>query len=91
MCVACGAQAGYTEIEFTDMTAVWSEWVAKRTAGYAANRARHERVHNAACVANMQKFFDVVSGLFIAGNLGGAILTARMPLPLGNATAAATV
>ena len=80
LCLSCGAQAGYTDINFQDMSVVWTAWVAQRALAYASDRPRHDRVHSAEMAANMLRFYHCVSALFTGGNLGGVVLTARMPM-----------
>jgi len=71
--------AGFTEVEFQDASKAWGAFVADRAAQYAANEARHLKVHGAATVESMGAFYRCTAGLFAGGRLGGAIITARFP------------
>lgn len=73
------AAAGFTDIELTDLSAPWTDFVRERRRRFSADRERHLAVHGAEIVAGLEQFYAAVGDLFTAGNLGGLRLTARRP------------
>jgi cyclopropane fatty-acyl-phospholipid synthase-like methyltransferase len=72
--------AGFVDVVFTDLTAVWTEFVTSRLAMFEANTARHERVYGAGTVAALRHFYQAIVTLFQGGNLGGVQVHATRPL-----------
>ena len=69
--------AGFTDIEFTDMTEPWTGYTIDRLAGYRADRQRHVDVHGEQVVDALDEFYDTVAHLFQGGNLGGVRISAK--------------
>ena len=59
--------AGFTSIEFEDVSEKWTRWVSARSERYKASEKPN---------AALQEFYAFVAELFEAGNLGGFRLTA---------------
>ena len=71
--------AGFTEIDFEDMTESWRDFTLARRDAYHTNRAAHTAIHGEVTVAALTDFYDTVVMLFDGGKLGGVTLTARKP------------
>ena len=72
--------AGFTNIEATDMTGDWTAFCGARTAAWRGTRERHERVHGASTYARLETFFSTVVRLFESGRLGGLrLIASRKP------------
>ena len=61
------AEAGFDAIEFEDVTEQWRAILVARAKKYKANENKS---------LDLEKFYDTVAGLYVAGNLGGVRLTA---------------
>lgn len=70
------AEAGFTDIDFQDMTADWTAFTQARLRGFRENRDRHFRVHGADTVAALDEFYATMVRLFEGGHLGGVRYTA---------------
>ena len=68
--------AGFTEIEFEDVTTPWRELTVGRAAKYVAERASHVAVHGEATVDGLTTFYTSVAQLFETGKMGGVRLRA---------------
>mmetsp|Transcript_30286 Transcript_30286/g.93706 ORF Transcript_30286/g.93706 Transcript_30286/m.93706 type:complete len:292 (-) Transcript_30286:152-1027(-) len=71
------ADAGFVDLEWTDMTATWSAYVADRAAAYEKKRDAVVAVHGAAVYDAQLSFFRAVDALFKGGRLGGVRYVAR--------------
>jgi cyclopropane fatty-acyl-phospholipid synthase-like methyltransferase len=72
--------AGFDEIDITDMTSSWGAFCAARAKAFRENRQRHVRIHGEAAAARLERFFSTVARLFAGGILGGVrIVARRMP------------
>lgn len=60
--------AGFTDIQFTEMTGEWTDFVHARAVEYAQS-AGHE--------ASLMTFYNTIDGLFGSGQLGGARIMAK--------------
>jgi sarcosine/dimethylglycine N-methyltransferase len=69
--------AGFVDVEFQDVTELWLPWVRDRAAKFAAQKDDYTRIHGAEAVASFQQFYQVVSELFAAGNVGGLRIWGR--------------
>jgi cyclopropane fatty-acyl-phospholipid synthase-like methyltransferase len=69
--------AGFDEIDITDMTSSWGAFCAARAKTFRDNRQRHARVHGEAVAARLERFFSTVARLFAGGILGGVRIVAR--------------
>ncbi|XP_070562902.1 uncharacterized protein [Ptychodera flava] len=72
-------QAGFTDIQMTDLTDDWTKYTHDRLQSFVQNRDRHVRVLGEATTQALQTFYAVVSGIFAGGNVGGARLVATKP------------
>lgn len=71
--------AGFDEIDMTDMTASWTTFSASRAKAFRDGYARHARVHGETIATRLEHFFTAVERLFAGGSLGGVRLAARRP------------
>lgn len=69
--------AGFVDIHFTDLTAVWKEWCYFRYQRFIENKAKLVDLHGRATFNARQEFYAVINNLFQNGNLGGARITGR--------------
>lgn len=69
--------AGFIIQHVTDMSTDWAEYAHRRLETFRADRARHERVHGAETVAEMEAFYSAVDEQFQSGKLGGIRVCAR--------------
>lgn len=70
-------EAGFTDIEFTDLTEMWTAYVINRTEIYESSRDRILELHGAPTFESQLHFFRSMSTLFTGGNLGGARIKCR--------------
>jgi len=73
--------AGFAEVELVDMSASWTAFTADRLAAFRAGRARQVEVHGADVVDGLDDFYATVADLYGRGVIGGARITAALPLP----------
>lgn len=71
--------AGFEEIDLTDLSSSWATFVDSRTREFRAARARHAEVLGEPTTARLDEFFSGVSAHFASGSLGGARLSALRP------------
>ena len=77
--LAALSAAGFdVEIEFTDMTASWTEFVTSRRKQWIKNQERTVRVHDSAFYQARLHFFSAMKVLFEGGRLGGVRIYAKM-------------
>jgi cyclopropane fatty-acyl-phospholipid synthase-like methyltransferase len=69
--------AGFDEIDMTDMSGSWSAFVAARARAFRQNRERHVQVHGEEITSRLDHFFSTVERLFASGVLGGVRIAAR--------------
>ena len=65
------AKAGFVHLEWTDMTAKWTSYVAERAVAYKQSEKKVTRVHGADVFKSQLAFFNAIDRLFSAGHLGG--------------------
>ena len=65
------AKAGFVRLEWTDMTAGWTKYVADRVAAYKLAEEKVKRVHGEDVYQSQLAFFDAIDKLFSGGRLGG--------------------
>lgn len=70
------ANAGFIDIDVTDMTHDWTDFVAERLGAFRSARTELTDRYNPATVASLDRFYATVASLFDGGNLGGIRLTA---------------
>lgn len=73
-------QAGFTDVQFQDMSDEWTVFCNERLRLWVENKDRHVRVHNHETFEDLQEFYKVVANLWNGGNLGGCRVTATKPL-----------
>lgn len=71
--------AGFAEIDMTDMTPSWAAFCRARVTAFAENRERHLRVHGEELTARLEQYFATVERLFTSGTLGGIRISAKNP------------
>ena len=73
------SQAGFVDIEMTDMTADWAQYTAVRLAGFRNQQAAYELIHGADGYAAIELFYAKMAEYFERGIVGGIRLEARCP------------
>ncbi len=73
-------EPGFRDIDFTDMTESWSEFVSSRLAAFREDRARFTGLHGKGAYSSLETFYSVIDRLFSSGALGGLRWTAARPL-----------
>jgi cyclopropane fatty-acyl-phospholipid synthase-like methyltransferase len=71
--------AGFDDIELTDMTGAWLPFVQARKEEFFRCRERNLRVHDPEIVDGLEEFYTSIVDLFEGGNLGGVRVIARKP------------
>lgn len=71
--------AGFDEIDMTDMTPSWSAFCRARAKTFTDNRERHVRIHGTDTTSRLEDFFSTVEQEFTSGGLGGVRILARRP------------
>ena len=71
--------AGFSEVEFHDVSAAWQAYVGERASDYATHEARHLKVHGRETFKQLNAFYRCTDALFAGGRLGGCTVTARFP------------
>ena len=73
--------AGFDEIDMTDMSGSWGAFVAARAKAFTKNRERHVQVHGEEIASRLEHFFSTMEHLFASGVLGGVRIAARRMEP----------
>ena len=71
--------AGFADIEITDMTETWKPFVTGRMNGFRAEEARNVAVHGRLVFDALDEFYTTMDRLFAGGNLGGVRVVATSP------------
>lgn len=71
--------AGFEDVQLTDMTDQWQEFVSGRLQMFHDQRERNLRVHGTEIVDGLEDFYSTVSSLYDGGNLGGVRIVATRP------------
>lgn len=66
--VAALKEAGFTDIDFQDVTDEWSLYVKERFDTYVKNKEALVKLHSEATYKNQHKFYESMNTLFIDGN-----------------------
>jgi cyclopropane fatty-acyl-phospholipid synthase-like methyltransferase len=69
--------AGFDEIDMTDMTPSWGSFCRARAKTFREHRERHVRVHGEETTSRLEAFFAAVERLFTSGGLGGVRIAAK--------------
>ncbi len=69
--------AGFDEIDMTDMSPSWATFCAARAAAFRKDLDRHIRVHGEEIAMRLEQFFSTVERLFASGSLGGVRIAAH--------------
>ena len=69
-------QAGFGEVDFSDMTEDWAAFTAERLSVFRANRSAYEAIHGHEVYEALDHFYRVIAGLLAGGNLGGVRFSA---------------
>jgi len=64
-------QAGFTDIEFVDVSHLWQPWLQDRFDKFEYNRSHYESLFDVDLVNSYSHFYQTVANLFSSGNLGG--------------------
>jgi len=64
-------QAGFTDIEFIDVSHLWQPWLQARFDKFEQNRSHYESLFSVDLVDSYSHFYQTVADLFNSGNLGG--------------------
>lgn len=68
---------GFVDVEFEDLSAVWTKWTVSRRDRFLSKRARQVELHGEAHVEKMETFYKAPPVLFESGKLGGYRITGR--------------
>lgn len=71
--------AGFADIEITDMTETWRPFVTGRMNSFRAEEARNVAVHGRLVFDALDEFYTTMDRLFGGGNLGGIRVVATSP------------
>lgn len=71
--------AGFDEIDMTDMTPSWGSFCRARAKAFTENMERHVRVHGEKIAARLEQYFSTIERQFTSGSLGGVRICARRP------------
>jgi cyclopropane fatty-acyl-phospholipid synthase-like methyltransferase len=69
--------AGFTDIQWLDLTADWAAFCDQRLQQFKANKSQFIDLHSAATYDKLLEFYTAVATLFNEGNLGGVRIVAR--------------
>jgi cyclopropane fatty-acyl-phospholipid synthase-like methyltransferase len=69
--------AGFTDIQWLDMTTDWTAFCSNRLHQFKANKSQFVDLHSAATYDKLLEFYTAVATLFNGGNLGGVRILAR--------------
>jgi sarcosine/dimethylglycine N-methyltransferase len=70
--------AGFTDIEFTEVTELWQPWLKERADKFEQARDHYESILDLELVNSYSRFYQTVANLFAGGNLGGARISGRL-------------
>lgn len=70
--------AGFTNIEFTDVSELWQPWLKARYEKFEQNRGYYENLFDLDLVNSYSHFYQTVADLFKSGNLGGARISGNL-------------
>ena len=71
--------AGFSDLQMTDMTAPWQQFVRQRLDAFRQARPQFEALHGGDAYCALDHFYAVIAGLFDSGGLGGLRWKARRP------------
>ena len=71
--------AGFVDVEFEEMSDVWTKWTCARRDRFLANADKQTALHGEAHVAKMTTFYKAPPAAFENGRLGGCRITGRKP------------
>jgi cyclopropane fatty-acyl-phospholipid synthase-like methyltransferase len=69
--------AGFVDVDASDLTPDWAPFAAERLAAWRANRASYAAVHGDGAWAAQELFYATIARLYEGGGLGGARLVAE--------------
>jgi cyclopropane fatty-acyl-phospholipid synthase-like methyltransferase len=72
-------QAGFVDVEATDLTPDWAAFAAERLAAWRAGRDAQVRAQGEDAWAAQEHFYAVIDRLYAGGSLGGVRIVARVP------------
>jgi sarcosine/dimethylglycine N-methyltransferase len=72
--------AGFTDVQFEDVTEKWTPYVTVRAETFRADLATHIEADGEDTARALDHFYTSVADVFAMGNLGGYTLKARRPL-----------
>ncbi|HPM42510.1 MAG TPA: methyltransferase domain-containing protein [Candidatus Omnitrophota bacterium] len=71
------AVGGFSDIELTDKTDSWREYVKSRREKFIKDRERNIRIHNLSVINDLEDFYTKMSRLFMGTNVGGLRIIAK--------------
>lgn len=72
--------AGFSDVQFEDLTETWTKFCDDRFAIWKQGKSRIERVHNEATFRDLSHFYDAIVRLWHGGNLGGVrVVATKLP------------
>ena len=72
-------EAGFVDIEVTDMSGVWQAWTKARHELFASDPSATVALHGQDLFDERRAFYRAIDELFAGGNLGGARISGRRP------------
>ena len=67
--------AGFSNIEFEDLTETWSQWTVERRNRFLEKKDQQIKLHGEEVYKDMEMFYNTVAKLFQGGRLGGVRIT----------------
>jgi len=67
--------AGFSNIEFEDLTETWSQWTVERRNRFLEKKDQQIQLHGENVYKDMEIFYNTVAELFLGGRLGGVRIT----------------
>jgi cyclopropane fatty-acyl-phospholipid synthase-like methyltransferase len=71
--------AGFTDIEFVDLTPIWQQWTKARHEGFLRTKDKSVALHGMEHFESRAKFYSIIDKLFAGGNLGGVRISGAKP------------
>lgn len=68
---------GFTEVELTDKTDCWKDFVRERKEKFIESRDRNIKIHDIKVVEELEDFYKKMAWLFAGNNLGGLRIIAK--------------
>ena len=70
---------GFVDVQFEDMTEMWTLFTVERERQFLADRRKFTGLYGEDSYLKMENFYKTVPRMFLGGQLGGVRITARKP------------